>query len=48
MKQINFSNKSYTSLCCSYDSLSTRYKRVTLRFVVGRAGLVSGTFTVKR
>ena len=47
MKQISFTNKTFSSLKCSYDSLSNRYKRVSLRFAVGRGGLISGSFTVK-
>lgn len=46
MKEINFSNKTFQSLSCSYSTLKERYKRVTLRFAVGRAGLISGTFVV--
>jgi hypothetical protein len=46
MKEITFSNKTFKSLSCSYSSLSGRYRRVTLRFAVGRAGLISGAFVV--
>ena len=46
MKEITFSNKTFKSLSCSYSTLSARYRRVTLRFAVGRAGLISGAFTV--
>jgi len=46
MKQINFSNKTFIHLSSSYTTLSYRYKRVTLRFAVGRAGLISGAFVV--
>jgi hypothetical protein len=46
MKQINFSNKTFKHLSCSYSVLSSKYRRVTLRFAVGKAGLISGAFVV--
>lgn len=48
MKEINFYNKTFKSLSCSYTTLKERYKRVTLAFAVGRGGLISGKFVVKK
>lgn len=46
MKQITFYNRTFNTISSSYASLSNRYRRVTVRFVNEKGGLMSGTFTV--